>query len=107
MAVRNMSQSPMLLRLPIDRNSNYFKSNYSFDTEYERRNFWFKNTGQERMWVRNKVSITNLNTSAHIALLAVTVAAVTMKSDLYCRKLKTIKRIVLSKPIHMLMPRKD
>lgn len=50
------------LRLSVDRDSKYFKSNYSLRTECERYNSRFKNTGQERMWVRNKSSVTNLNT---------------------------------------------
>ena len=64
------------LRLSIDRNSRYFKSSYSLRTECERYNSRFKNTGQERMWVRNKSSVANLNTLAHISLLAVAIAAV-------------------------------
>lgn len=36
----------------------------------------FKSTGQERMWVRNKASVTNLNTLAHISLPAVAVVAI-------------------------------
>ncbi len=82
------------LRLSIDRDSKYFKSNYSLRTECERYNSRFKNTGQERMWVRNKASVTNLNTLAHISLLAVAVAAVTSHSGQSYRKLKTAKRIV-------------
>ena len=62
---------PNDLRLSIDRNSRYFKNNYSLRTECERYNSRFKNTGQERMWVRNKSSVANLNTLAHISLLAV------------------------------------
>ena len=81
------------LRLSIDRDSKYFKSNYSLRTECERYNSRFKNTGQERMWVRNKASVTNLNTLAHISLLAVAVAAITSHSGQSYRKLKTIKRI--------------
>lgn len=84
---------PSDLRLSIDRDSKYFKSNYSLRTECERYNSRFKNTGQERMWVRNKASVTNLNTLAHISLLAVAVAAITSHSGQSYRKLKTIKRI--------------
>lgn len=80
------------LRLSIDRNSKYFKSNYSLRTECERYNSRFKNTGQERMWVRNKSSVTNLNTLAHISLLAVAVAAVASQSRQSYRKLKSVKR---------------
>ena len=84
---------PNDLRLSIDRNSQYFKSNYSLRTECERYNSRFKNTGQERMWVRNKSSVTNLNTIAHISLLAVAVAAIISGSGQSYRKLKAIKRI--------------
>lgn len=83
---------PNDLRLSIDRESKYFKSNYSLRTECERYNSRFKNTGQERMWVRNKTSVTNLNTLAHISLLAVAVAAITTHSGQSYRKLKTVKR---------------
>ena len=79
-------------RLSIDRNSRYFKSSYSLRTECERYNSRFKNTGQERMWVRNKSSVANLNTLAHISLLAVAIAAVTGNSGQSYRKLKSLKR---------------
>lgn len=84
---------PEDLRLSIDRNSNYFKSSYSLRTECERYNSRFKNTGQERMWVRNKNSVTNLNTLAHISLLAVAVAAIIVNARQSYRKLKSMKRI--------------
>lgn len=80
------------LRLSIDRNSRYFKSSYFLRTECERYNSRFKNTGQERMWVRNKSSVANLNTLAHISLLAVAIAAVTGNSGQSYRKLKSLKR---------------
>ena len=79
--------------LIFDKEKKYFKSNYSLRTECERYNSRFKNTGQERMWVRNKASVTNLNTLAHISLLAVAVAVITSHSGQSYRKLKTIKRI--------------
>ena len=81
------------LRLSVDRDSKYFKSNYSLRTECERYNSRFKNTEQERMWVRNKSSVTNLNTIAHISLLAVAVAAITTDTGQSYRKLKAVKRI--------------
>lgn len=80
------------LRSSIDRNGSYFKSHYSLRMECERYNSRFKNTGQERMWVRNLSSVTNLNTLAHISLLAVAVATVVSKSGQSYRKLKTVKR---------------
>lgn len=84
---------PNDLRLLLDRNGRYFKSCYSLRTECERYNSRFKNTGQERMWVRNKVSVTNLNTLAHISLLAVAAAAINTHSGQSYRKLKSVKRI--------------
>jgi len=45
------------------------------------------------MWVRNKSSVANLNTLAHISLLAVAVAAITARTDQSYRKLKAVKRI--------------
>ncbi|WP_244095388.1 hypothetical protein [Enterocloster clostridioformis] len=44
------------------------------------------------MWVRNKSSVTNLNTLAHISLLAVAIAAITMPGSQSYRKLKSLKR---------------
>lgn len=83
---------PNDLRLSLDRNSRYFKDCYSLRTECERYNSRFKNTGQERMWVRNQSSVENLNTIAHISLLAVAVAAVASRSNQPYRKLKSVKR---------------
>jgi hypothetical protein len=80
------------LRLSIDRDSRYFKSTYSLRTECERYNSRFKNTGQERMWVRNQASVKNLNTFAHISLLAVAISAITMPGSHSYRKLKVLKR---------------
>lgn len=79
------------LRLSIDRDSKYFKSNYSLRTECKRYNSRFKNTGQERIWVRNRASVTNLNTISHISLLAV--ATITNGIGQSYRKLKPVKRI--------------
>lgn len=76
-------------RLSIDRSSKEFKKTYSLRTECERYNSRFKATGQERLWVRNAKSAENLNTVAHISLLAVAFAAVSLKtsSSLRCSKL--------------------
>lgn len=63
---------------------------YSLRTECERYNSRFKSTGQERMWVRNKSSVTNLNTLSHISLLAVAIAAITMPDSQSYRKLKSL-----------------
>lgn len=82
------------LRLSVDRSSKSFKRTYSLRTECERYNSRFKHTGQERMWVRNKHSVTNLATFAHLTLLAVAVVAVTGKPRLSYRKLKSIKRMI-------------
>ena len=79
-------------RFSVDRNSKAFKAVYSLRTECERYNSRFKNTGQERMWVRNISSVTNLNTLAHISLLAVAIAAIADNSGISYRKLKSVKR---------------
>lgn len=84
---------PNDLRLSIDRSSRYFKTCYSLRTECERYNSRFKNTGQERMWVRNQSSVTNLNTLAHISLLAIAVSVVTTHSGQSYRRLKSVKRL--------------
>jgi transposase DDE domain len=79
-------------RLSIDRTSISFKSIYSLRTECERYNSRFKATGQERLWVRNFASAQNLNTTAHIALLAVALAAVVTAKISSCRSLKSALR---------------
>lgn len=83
---------PNDLRLQIDRNSRYFKTTYSLRTECERYNSRFKKTGQERVFVRNISSVTNLNTIAHISLLSVAIAAINSKSGKSYRTLKSLKR---------------
>jgi len=80
-------------RLSIDRQSIHFKSIYALRTESERYNSRFKSTGQERLWVRNAMSAENLNTLAHISLLAIAVAAVVSKSNVSYRCLKSAKRV--------------
>ena len=45
------------------------------------------------MWGSNKGSVTNLNTLAHISLLAVAVAVIATRSGQSYRKLKTLKQI--------------
>jgi len=45
------------------------------------------------MWVRNKASVTNLNTLAHISLLATALAEITNSADPSYRQLKAVKRI--------------
>lgn len=80
-------------RLFIDRDSKQFKKVYSLGTECERYNSCFKYTGQERVWVRSQKSVANMNTIAHISLLAIAVTAyITQQKTLY-RKCKTAKRI--------------
>ena len=44
---------------------------YALRTEAERYNSRFKQTGQERLWVHSFDAAQNLNSVAHIALLAV------------------------------------
>ena len=80
-------------RLSIVRDSIEFKSVYALRTECERYNSRFKSTGQERLWVRNQNSAANLNTIAHISLLAIAVAAVVTKSDVSFRCIKSVKRV--------------
>ena len=79
-------------RLSINRDTVQFKEVYSLRTECERYNSRFKSTGQERLWVRNKKSAQNLNTIAHISLLAVAVAAIVTQSKLSYRQLKSLAR---------------
>ncbi len=80
-------------RLSIDRDCISFKKIYSLRTEAERYNARFKQTGQERLWVHRENAVTNLNTIAHIALLAVAYAAFITNSNYSVRHLKSAKRI--------------
>ena len=80
-------------RLSIDRDCISFKKIYSLRTEAERYNARFKQTGQERLWVHSENAAKNLNTIAHIALLAVAYAAFITKSNHSVRCLKSAKRI--------------
>ncbi len=80
-------------RLSIDRNSIRFKSVYALRTECERYNSRFKSTGQERLWVRSRQSAANLNTIAHISLLAIALAAVITGASASYRCTKSVKRI--------------
>ncbi len=80
-------------RLSIDRECISFKKIYSLRTEAERYNARFKQTGQERLWVHCENAAKNLNTIAHIALLAVAYAAFITKSNYSVRCLKSAKRI--------------
>ena len=79
-------------RLSIDRECVSFKKIYALRTEAERYNSRFKQTGQERLWVHGLNAAQNLNTVAHIALLAVAYATVITKSVYSYRCLKSIKR---------------
>lgn len=79
-------------RLSIDRECIYFKKLYALRTEAERYNSRFKQTGQERLWVHSFNAAQNLNSAAHIALLAVALAAIVTKSDSSYRCLKSVKR---------------
>ena len=65
---------------------------YSLRTEAERYNSRFKSTGQERMWVHGINAVRNLNTIAHISLLAIAFAAVITNSKSSCRSFKSCKR---------------
>lgn len=79
-------------RLSIDRECVTFKKIYALRTEIERYNSRFKSTGQERLWVHSQKAAQNLNTIAHIALLAVAHAAVVTQSEYSYRCLKSVKR---------------
>ena len=79
-------------RLAIDRSSIDFKSIYNLRTEAERYNSRFKSTGQECLWVRNGNSAKNLNTLAHISLLAIALAAIITNSSSSYRSFKNCKR---------------
>lgn len=79
-------------RLSIDRECMTFKKIYALRTEIERYNSRFKSTGQERLWVHSGKAAQNLNTIAHIALLAVAHAAVVTQSEYSYRCLKSVKR---------------
>lgn len=80
-------------RLSIDRECISFKKIYALRTKAERYNSRFKQTGQERLWCHDFNSAQNLNTIAHIALLAVAHAAILTKSYYSYRSLKSVKRI--------------
>ena len=79
-------------RLSIDRECISFKKIYALRTESERYNARFKQTGQERLWVRSFNAAQNLNTIAHIALLAVAFTALSFNSNASVRCLKSAKR---------------
>lgn len=80
-------------RLSINRDTIEFKSVYSLRTECERYNSRFKSSGQERLWVRNGKSAENLNSIAHISLLAIALAAVVTQCKTSYRCFKSVKRI--------------
>ncbi len=85
---------PTDYRLQIDRNSSSFKSIYSMRTEVERYNSRFKQTGGERIFVKNKNSVQNLNTIAHITLLTIAITAVSIGKSNLTRSLKSLKRVI-------------
>ena len=80
-------------RLALDRTSKLYKRTYALRSEAERYNSRFKNTGCERAYVRNQNSVSNINTIAHISLLAVAIATVSLKKSASYRSLKSLKRI--------------
>jgi hypothetical protein len=79
-------------RLSINRSSKHFKDIYKLRTECERYNSRFKSTGQERLSVRNFHSAQNLNSFAHIALLAVAIASRKSNSKFSYRAFSSFKR---------------
>ena len=82
---------PTDYRLSIDRDCLYFKRAFALRTECERYNSRFKDSGQERLWVRNGNSAANLNTLAHISALAVALSAILRGSHSY-RSAKQLRR---------------
>ena len=82
---------PSDYRLSIDRQCSHFKRTYALRTECERYNSRFKAAGQERLWVRSIISVSNLNTLAHISALAVALAAVSSGSHSY-RSTRLLRR---------------
>lgn len=80
-------------RLSIDRECVSFKKIYALRTEAERYNSRFKQTDQERLWVHSFNAAQNLNSVAHIALLAVAHATVVTKFESSYRSLKSVKCI--------------
>jgi len=80
-------------RLSIDRYCISFKSLYALRSECERYNSCFKSSGQERLWVRSFAAAQNLNSIAHIALLAIATTAILTQTDLSYRSFKSVKRI--------------
>lgn len=83
---------PNYYRLSIDRGCVSFKKIYALRTEAERYNSRFKSIGQERPWFHGLNAAGNLNTIAHIDLLAVAAAAVLFKTESSIRSLKSAKR---------------
>ncbi len=83
---------PADYRLSIDRDCSRFKRTYALRTECERYNSRFKASGQKRLWVRNGKSAANLNTLAHIAALAVALAAVQSSPRHSYRSAKALRR---------------
>lgn len=79
-------------RLSIDRECLSFKRTYALRTECERYNSRFKSSGQERLWVRNRQSVANLNSLAHISALAVALAAVLFGAAHSYRCKKALRR---------------
>ncbi len=79
-------------RFSIQRDAISFKSIYALRTECERYNARFKATSQERLWVRSLTAARNLNTIAHIALLAIAFAAVVTRKPSLTRSRKAASR---------------
>lgn len=83
---------PADYRLSIDRDYSRFKRTYALRSECERCNSRSKASGQERLWVRNGKGAANLNTLAHIAALAVALAAVQYSPRHSYRSVKSLRR---------------
>lgn len=79
-------------RAAVDETSDYFKFFYSMRTESERYNSRFKNLNLENASVRNKRSVSNLNTLSHICLLAVAIASILTNKGDNLRSLSNLKQ---------------
>lgn len=79
--------------LSIDCECVTFKKIYALRTEIERHNSRFKSTGQEWVWGHSNMAAQNLNTVAHIALLAAAYTSVVTQSEVSYRCLKSVKRV--------------
>lgn len=79
-------------RASINRDSKFFKAIYSLRTESERYNSRWKKLNNERAYIRNINSISNLNTVEHIYLLTTAIASIKSDNSDKTRSLSELKR---------------